>query len=215
VKVVVTDTGEGMSEATRRRIFEPFFTTKESGNGMGLAAVYGAVESHRGDISLQSELGRGTSFTMLLPLSDSPRESVTLKVVSPYRQFPGTRILLAEDEGDVAQATTLLLEEMGCIVTHLQDGQAALDAFREAPEQFDMEILDHMMPRLSGREALIEMRKVRPSIRALLTSGYATETVIEHTDHPEAFLPKPFNQVQLGISLARVLESPQEASTAK
>lgn len=215
VKVVVADTGEGMNDSTRRRIFEPFFTTKESGNGMGLAAVYGAVESHRGDISLESELGRGTSFTMLLPLSESPSDSVTLKVISPYRQFPGTRILLAEDEGDVAHAITLLLEEMGCSVIHCQDGQAALEAFRATPELFDLVILDHMMPRLSGRELLVEMRKVRPCVRALLTSGYSTETVIEHSEHPEAFLPKPFNQVQLGIMMARVLESPQEASTVK
>ncbi len=214
-KVIVADTGEGMTEATRKRIFEPFFTTKESGNGMGLAAVYGAVESHRGDISLESEPGQGTAFTLLLPLSENPRDSVTLKVVSPYRQFPGTRILLAEDEEDVAQSATLLLEEMGCKVTHCEDGQAALDAFQEAPEQFDVVILDHMMPRLSGREALAEMRKVRPWIRALLTSGYSTETVIENSDHPEAFLPKPFNQIQLGASLARVLESSQEASDGK
>lgn len=214
-QIIVRDTGQGMDEATRKRVFEPFFTTKESGNGMGLAAVYGAVESHRGDITLKSEVGKGTAFTILLPLSESPQESVTLKVASPYRTFPNTRVLLAEDEDDVAEAACALLEEMGCQVTRCVDGQAALDSFSESPDSFDVVLLDHMMPRLSGREALAKMRELRPNLRALLTSGYSTETVIENSDHPEAFLPKPFNQVQLGASLGRLLDAAPEATASK
>lgn len=214
-RIVIRDTGEGMDEVTRKRVFEPFFTTKESGNGMGLAAVYGAVESHRGDITLKSELGKGTAFTILLPLSESPQESVTLKIASPYRTFPNTRILLAEDEEDVAEAACALLEEMGCKVTRCPDGQAALDSFTESPDSFDVVLLDHMMPRLSGREALARMRALRPNVKALLTSGYSTETVIENSDHPEAFLPKPFNQVQLGASLGRLLDASPETTASK
>jgi len=206
VQIQVRDTGEGMEEAVQKRVFEPFFTTKETGNGMGLAAVYGAVESHKGDISVASQVGEGTTFTILLPISQLQRESVTLRVSSPIRSFPGKRVLLAEDEEDVAEAATTLLEELGCAVSRAADGQAAVELFEERPEDFDVLVLDHMMPRLSGREALKKIREIKPHIPALIVSGFSTETVIE-SESGDSFLQKPFNEAQLAQSLARVLET--------
>lgn len=212
-RVEVQDTGNGMDEATVKHVFEPFFTTKKGGHGMGLAAVYGAVESHRGDISLETEVGKGTTFTILLPLSQGRRESVTLKVHAPSQKFTGIRVLLAEDEDDVAFATQTLLEDLGCEVTRCRDGQEAVEVFSDHPDDFDLALFDHMMPRLSGREALRKLRAIRSQLPALLTSGYSTETVIEGELDAEFFLPKPFNANQLSASLSRVLEPSQDRLT--
>ncbi len=205
-KIQVEDTGVGMSEATLKRIFEPFFTTKAEGNGMGLAAVYGAMESHRGDISVESTVGQGTTFTMLLPLSERTHESV--KLPAHVSHFDGIRVLLAEDEHDVATATIAILEELGCKVTRVENGLEAVQAFALGPDAFDLVIVDHMMPGLSGREALRKMREQSPNLRAIITSGYSNEAVIEHENaETQHFLPKPFTAPQMSACLNRVLES--------
>lgn len=204
-KIQVADSGCGMSEKTLKRIFEPFFTTKAAGNGMGLAAVYGALESHKGDISVESEVGVGTTFTMLLPLSERTHDSI--KLPTPVRHFDGVRILLAEDEHDVAMTTIVILEELGCHVTRYENGLLALDAFRSNPENFDLVMVDHMMPGLSGREALKKMKEIFPGLRAVITSGYSNEAVIDsESDEAHHFLPKPFTTSQVSACLNRVLE---------
>jgi len=221
-RIQVADTGSGMSEATLKRIFEPFFTTKASGNGMGLAAVYGAIESHRGDISVESELGRGTTFTMLLPLSEKSYDSI--KLPAQLCHYEGTRILLAEDELDVARATITLLEELGCHVTHCGNGLDAVKEYEKHPGNFDLVIVDHMMPGISGREALLRMKSIHPAMRAIITSGYSNEAVVENaSSETHHFLPKPFTAAQMSACLSRVLEprssprherpEPQEAVT--
>lgn len=205
VKIEVKDTGSGIDPSILKRIFEPFFTTKASGNGMGLAAVYGAVESHRGDISVDSSSGEGTTFTMLLPLSEAKLDSI--KMPTKLRHFDGIRVLLAEDEADVARTTRALLEALGCTVTHCANGLDAVARYKKSPTAFDLVLADHMMPGLTGREAIREMGALTPNIRAVITSGYSTDVVIEgggpETQH---FLPKPFNQKQLSQCLARVLD---------
>ncbi len=214
-KLEVTDTGLGISPENLKHVFEPFFTTKETGNGMGLAAVYGAVESHRGDVTVMSTVGQGTTFTLLLPLSDVKKESTHLKVSAARPNFSGVRILFAEDERDVARATKALLKELGCTVTHVEDGTQALSRFKGSPDAFDLVLLDHMMPGMSGREALDKMRSLRPDLRAILTSGYATDTVIEtERDDPPVFLPKPFGLKQLERSLERALEGTSDLTSS-
>lgn len=208
-RIQVADTGHGMSEKTQKRIFEPFFTTKDAGNGMGLAAVYGAIESHKGDISVESTLGVGTTFTMLLPLSDRTHDSV--KVPALVSHFSGVRVLLAEDEHDVARATTALLEELGCKVTRCNNGLQAVEVFQRSPGDFDLVIADHMMPGISGREALKKMKEVAPDLRAVITSGYSNDAVIDSkSDETQHFLPKPFSTSQLSACLSRVFEARSE-----
>ena len=204
-RVQVADTGVGMSDMILKRIFEPFFTTKSEGNGMGLAAVYGAMESHKGDISVESELGVGTTFTMLLPLSERTHDSIKMQI--PVRHFDGVRILLAEDEHDVARATISLLEELGCKVTRCENGLLAVEVFSQSPGDFDLVMVDHMMPGLSGREALKKMRLISPQLRAIITSGYSNEAVIDSESvEVQHFLPKPFTVSQLSACLNRVLD---------
>lgn len=206
-RIVVTDTGVGMSENTRKRIFEPFFTTKEQGNGMGLAAVYGALESHRGDISVASEADKGSTFTLLLPISEHLQESISFKAVKVVERFDGLRVLVAEDEEDVAISTLTLLEDMGCSVTLCSDGQCAFETFRAAPESFDLVLVDHMMPRLSGREALRMMREIKADLPTVITSGFSNEAVVEDADESALFLPKPFGHEQLSTIFVRALGS--------
>jgi len=210
VRIVVSDTGAGMDETTRKRIFEPFFTTKERGNGMGLAAVYGAIESHRGDISVKSERGAGTSFTLLLPMSEHQHESLSFKAVAKPNRFEGLRVLVAEDEEDVAISTVTLLHELGCSIVLCDDGQSALDLFARDPHAFDIVLVDHMMPRLSGREALKKMQSLRPTMPSVITSGFSNSAVVEDTDQAFLFLPKPFGQEQLSSILQRALSGSQD-----
>lgn len=208
-EIVVADTGSGMDEATRSQVFEPFFTTKKQGNGMGLAAVYGAVQSHRGHISVESQPHLGTRFTILLPISEQRCESANLSIPMPSVDFAGVRVLLAEDEDDVAATASLILVDLGCKVIRCKDGQEAIETYEQSPQNFDVVILDHMMPRLSGRQALARMRTINPQLRALLTSGYSNQTVIDEVSDVELFLPKPFGPTQLSLALARLFEAQQ------
>lgn len=208
-EIVVSDTGSGMDETTRSQVFEPFFTTKKQGNGMGLAAVYGAVQSHRGQITVESELRLGTRFTILLPISEQRCDSVTLSIPMPLINFEGISVLLAEDEDDVAMTASHILSDLGCEVIRCKDGQDAIETYEKSPASYDVVILDHMMPRLSGRQALTKMRSINPQVRALLTSGYSNQTVVDETREVEMFLPKPFSPTQLALALARLFEAQQ------
>ncbi len=216
--IEVEDTGIGMDEATRQRVFEPFFSTKRTGNGMGLAAVYGAVESHGGQVSVRSRPMQGTTFHIELPSAEHQAkgsEGSLPRLATGKTQLEGLRVLFAEDEKPVARIATLLLDELGCKVTHLENGQAALDAFRKNRSAFDLALLDHMMPKLSGREVLAEIRKHDPDFPCVITSGYANDAVIEGDANDAVFLPKPFKKSDLALALANAMSNQFDEETAE
>jgi len=210
ITIRIEDTGCGMSPEVRAQIFEPFYTTKAEGNGMGLAAVYGTVVAHDGSISVESEPGRGTTFTIRLPAAEvESAPTARSREGETARRFDGTRVLIAEDEAAVARITARILGELGCEVTLVEDGRTALSALEAADdaekERFDVALLDHSMPHMTGSEVLQSVRDAGNRIPIISMSGYteASDSPLEH--QPDAFLAKPFNLAALSRVLDDVL----------
>jgi two-component system cell cycle sensor histidine kinase/response regulator CckA len=208
----VSDTGVGMDAATAERIFEPFFTTKEmgKGTGLGLATVYGVVKQHEGFIHLYSEPGRGTTFRVYLPAS-----SGTPEPRQPKRdeQIPkGTEtILLAEDNDGLQEAAKEMLEKLGYRVVLASNGTEAVQIFTNNPGQFDLIILDVVMPNVSGPAAFSQMTAVRPDLRVLFSTGYTAEAASLNslTEQGASILQKPYGLKSLGQMVRAVLDRPR------
>ncbi len=213
VELSVDDDGHGMDEATLARVFEPFFTTKTEGTGLGLAVVHGVVERHDGFRRAESKPGEGTSIRVYLPLSQQapPSEAAT-----PVRATGARRVLVADDQPIVRKLTERMLRELGYEVVGASDGEEALRAFEHEPNAFDLVVLDVMMPKLRGPEALLRMRAIRPDLKAVFVSGYAGPPSEPSGPDGEAtlrVLQKPFTAQQLADELRRVAGSAGESVT--
>jgi two-component system, cell cycle sensor histidine kinase and response regulator CckA len=208
----VSDTGVGMDAATTERIFEPFFTTKEigKGTGLGLATVYGVVKQHEGFIHLYSEPGRGTTFRVYLPAGSGTAEPRQPK---QDEQVPkGTEtILLAEDNEGLQEAAKEMLEKLGYRVILASDGTEAVQIFTKNPGQFDLIILDVVMPKVSGPLAFSQMTAVRPDLRVLFSTGYTAEAASLNslTEQGASVLQKPYSFKNLGQMVRAALDRPR------
>jgi two-component system, cell cycle sensor histidine kinase and response regulator CckA len=208
----VSDTGVGMDPATAERIFEPFFTTKEmgKGTGLGLATVYGVVKQHEGFIHLYSEPGRGTTFRVYLPAS-----SGTAEPRQPKRdeKIPtGTEtILLAEDNEGLREAAKEMLEKLGYRVILASNGAEAVQIFAKNPSQYDLIILDVVMPKVSGPAALSQMTAVRPDLRVVFSTGYTAEAASLNNlmEQGASMLQKPYGLKSLGQLVRASLDRPR------
>jgi two-component system, cell cycle sensor histidine kinase and response regulator CckA len=169
----MADTGTGISPEAIERIFEPFFTTKELGRGagLGLSSAYGILQLHDGTIDVRSEVGKGTTFRVFLPLlpaSEVPQPSVEVDVVPP-----GTETLLVvEDNPDLCWVLCEMLQSHGYRVISALDGEQGLTAFRENQRAIHLAILDVMLPRMGGYELFGRIRAIRPGLPVIFTSGY-------------------------------------------
>jgi CheY-like chemotaxis protein len=175
--VSITDTGIGMDEAVRKRIFEPFFTTKSygKGTGFGLSIVYGIVKQHNGYIDVESEPGRGTTFTVYVPV-ERPAPAETERMPAAVLEGSET-ILVAEDEEPVRKLMKTVLEGFGYRVLTAADGEEAVRLFTENRGRIQLLILDVIMPRMNGREAYRAIEEMQPGIKALFMSGYAEDII--------------------------------------
>ena len=194
VLLTVSDTGLGMDRDTQKRIFDPFFTTKEvgKGTGLGLAIVYGIVKQHSGFINVYSEPNAGTTFKLYFPLLGTAVE----EPASPTHHEPRSGsavILVAEDDADVRQLTRTVLENFGYTVIEAVDGEDAVRQFAIHQDMIQLLLMDVIMPRKNGKEACEDIRKIKPDIKVIFTSGYPAEVIRQKgvLDETDLFLFKP------------------------
>jgi len=206
----VADTGCGMDEETRKRIFEPFFTTKETGKGtgLGMSIVYGIVKQHRGFLTVYSEPGAGSVIRIYLPVHEAgpPADEEPVKV--PAVRGGSETILVAEDEASVRQLLSTILTEAGYEVVLAEDGQDAVEKFAARCDRVRLVLLDLIMPRKGGREAVAEIRGLRPDVRVLFSSGYSPALAEGRDSLPEGFelLMKPVAPLDLLRKVREVLD---------
>ena len=206
-KLVVTDTGSGMDASTMGRIFEPFFTTRApgQGTGMGLASVYGIIKNHAGFIGVESELGKGTTFTLLLPATE--RQVAEEKAPVAVIQHGTGTILVVDDEAQVVKVCARLLQAFGYEVLTAPGGTQALELVRQYGTKISLVLLDMTMPEMSGRQTYEAMQKIVPGIKVLLSSGSSIEGhARELLDSGcNGFIQKPFDAVALSAKVHEIL----------
>jgi len=211
VLLKVSDTGEGIKPEVISRIFDPFFTTKDvgKGTGLGLSVVHGIIKNHRVDITVTSEPGRGTTFSILLPETVSAQSEIIQAADNNTPLSGSEHILFVDDEESLTGLARKLLEPLGYTVTAVQSSREALALFQKAPEQFDLVITDLSMPHMSGYELGQKIIALKPGMPVILCTGY-NETILDNKEKEQGIkevLTKPFNKKVLAETLRRVLDT--------
>ncbi len=207
----VDDTGYGMDTRTRERVFEPFFTTKEvgKGTGLGLATVFGIVKQHRGYIEVRSEVGKGTTFTIYIPLITEPENSLS-PAVQDIRPLGGKEtILIAEDDEIVRTMLRSVLSGAGYRVIEAHDGRDAEMKFKEYQTDISLLVFDVIMPNTNGKKAYDAIRSLRSDMKCLFLSGYASDIIGQTgiSEEEGGFLQKPVMPAVLLKKIREILDS--------
>lgn len=215
VSLVVRDTGTGMDSPTLASVFVPFFTTKAAGKGtgLGLSTVYSIVQLYNGTITVESEVGRGTTFEVRLPrVTDRPNTPPFTRTIAETLRGAET-ILVVEDAAAVRAVTRQVLERYGYAVLEAPDGVTGLRIAERHQGKIDLLLTDIMMPRMSGREVARLLRVQRPETRVMYVSGYTDEASNIHELHPgEVHLQKPFTPDALARTVREALRKEPPAA---
>lgn len=213
VKIRITDKGCGIEPGNLAKIFDPFFSTKAQGTGLGLALAHSIIKKHGGHISVTSQVGTGTTFTLHLPAHtyDVPQEKHH-PVESPVPGKASGKILVMDDEETVREIAAKILAHLGYAVTGCPDGADAIALYaaeKERGEPFDAVIMDLTIPGgMGGREALAKLRGVDPGVKAIVSSGYSNDPVVANFGEYgfNGVVTKPYSVEILGKALSEVLQ---------
>jgi CheY-like chemotaxis protein len=201
--LAVKDTGEGIRPEVIDRIFEPFFTTKPAGRGtgLGLALVHSIVKEHGGAIDVESEPGKGTTFTVWLPRLEGVGAAPAGDEAPAAGR--GQVVLIVDDEPEVLAALEEMLAALGYEPAGYTDSRAALEAFRADPSRFEAVISDEVMPGLAGTQLAVELRRVNPAIPIVIATGFggAGFETRAHSAGVNRILRKPYRMQEIGEAL--------------
>ena len=213
VKITIRDEGVGIPEQNLKRIFDPYFTTKPKGNGLGLATAYSIVKHHKGLITVESEVNKGSTFTLYLPAATHvavPEETGYAGV----KELSGTgRVLIVDDEEAIRTLVEFTLTHLGYKVCSAATALEGVELYRQklqAGERFDCVILDLTLPGgMGGRDALKLLLEIDPSVNAIVSSGYAMDATMSHYQDFgfRGVITKPYEAAELGRTVREVIES--------
>ncbi len=206
IEIEIRDTGSGIPQENLNKIFEPFFTTKETekGTGLGLAAVHGMIEQHKGALNVYSEIGKGTVFHLMLPLTEDmelfskPEDEVVM----------GKGLILLIDDEEMIRATAaIILKRLGYDVMLARDGKKGLELFKFNKEKIDLVILDMVMPEMNGITCFEKIKEIEPKAKVIMSSGFSSDENVEAllAQGLNAFIKKPYTTGRLSKSVASVL----------
>jgi two-component system, cell cycle sensor histidine kinase and response regulator CckA len=207
VRISVTDSGFGMDAETQSHLFEPFFTTKEKGKGtgMGLPAVYGIVKNHKGAINVYSESGHGTTVKLYLPAAEAEAGETIVEAPKAPATDRKLNILFVDDEEMMREMAQEMLQVFGHSVLLSENGQAAVELYKESFTSIDLVILDIIMPVMGGRAAFGALRRINPAVRVILSSGYSINEEAQQIIDEGAlgFVQKPFTSSQIAEAIRK------------
>ncbi len=208
-RISVSDTGIGMPESIQQKIFDPFFTTKEvgKGTGLGLAMAYGLIKQHNGYINVYSELGKGTTFKIYIPLAET-RDHAAIRQHAITSKGGTETLLIAEDEANVRKMMVSVLQNAGYTVIETGDGQEAVQVFSDRRAEIKLAILDVIMPKKNGRVVFEEIRAMQADIKVLFMSGYTADIMKEQISPgiEAPFLSKPASANELLLKVREILD---------
>ncbi|MCD6375174.1 MAG: PAS domain S-box protein [Caldisericaceae bacterium] len=211
VLIKVTDTGVGMSEEVQQRIFEPFFTTKGKGKGtgLGLATVYGIIKQNNGHIAVQSELEKGTTFSVYLPAIKAKSYQEENHVANTHLRGSGQQILVVEDEYLVRELICDTLRNLGYKVLEAANGEQALKVFEQHADEIDLVLTDLIMPGINGKKLADRLQREKPDVRLLFMTGYDDNAISKQGMVAEDidYISKPFSPAKLAKKLDDVFAS--------
>jgi len=208
VNLTVSDTGHGIPEEDIDRIFDPYFTTKEvgKGTGMGLAVIHSIVKEHNGIMTVKSELGKGTTFTIFFPVVE--KEAVIENKTDEKLPMGNEKILFIDDEQSIVNIARQILERLGYEVDAKMSSTEALELFRSKPDQFDLVITDLTMPKMTGDKLVKEILNIRPDIPVILCTGFSEkiDEKIAKEIGAAGYIEKPIDQHDFAFKVRKVLD---------
>ena len=210
LQITIKDSGSGITREHLKHIFEPFFTTREQneGTGLGLAAVYGVVQQHCGAISVNSDLGKGTEFTIVLPVSDE--KEVSPLELEGFVTGEGC-ILVIDDEVVIRTTARMMLENIGYDVLEAENGQEGVDIYEKNREKIDLVLLDMIMPVMDGTDCFYQLKKINPEVRVIISSGFTRNADLTGLKKAglQELIRKPYNLQELSRKVGKALTTIQ------
>jgi CheY-like chemotaxis protein len=207
----VADTGCGIAQKDIPSLFDPFHFRNFTGRGLGLAVVLGILRAHKGFVTVESELGRGSVFRVFLPLLSevADRKSTSSPVQATNPAIGGT-VLVVDDDSRLLKAISTALKCMGFKVLTAQDGVEAVEVFRQHQSEIRLVLCDMCMPRMDGWDTLAALRRLVPGIPVILSSGYGKDHTMadHHPEQPQLFLSKPYQIEEFHKAIIQVLGCP-------